>query len=505
MPRVLRRSLGRATGGGIDLRCGASFESAGHPNTYQLVRFRSDHIEYRQFQLDNRPTRRVWHSSDVFSPTFSDAARAASSACGESTEILLQGLRKKLAAFASDYIDAKSRALTPAVMPKLHPLHVEVHIERRAGEHGFSPDYVERLSLEQAVAETNRLLIWGDLGAGKSTLVGMFAEKVNRGGDTTVVLLPAAELLPAPSAGLDLLARVSRFVHWSSFPEREGFDLRDGVLFGTDETVIIIDGLDEVDNKSARRILGAGALQTLPSSFPRLRVVATSRAVSNEYGLGPEWSGATTATLLEDERLALFTSIAAASGLVGQEAETEAKSVHGRIRADAVLEEAARSPMALRLLYQELRGSGARRDRSLGEMLYRLLLQRLQDWEEADVAKRSPTGALCEALPGAESRLELLSALANEMLGEMSVSVERAHALLRSAPLLQSASEAAKTQALKFLEWTNLVRITNDRVEFALRPLLEVACAPFILEKLRRGGAVLHEAGRAAIHRDREP
>lgn len=125
-------------------------------------------------------------------------------------------------------------------------------------------------------------------------------------------------------------------------------------------------------------------------------------------------------------------------------------------------------------------------------MLYRLLLQRLQYWEEADTAKRSPTSALCEALPSAESRLELLSALAHEMLGESPVSVERAQALLRSAPILQSASEPAKAQALNFLEWTNLVRIANDRVDFALRPLREVACAHFVLEKLRRGEVVPH-------------
>jgi polynucleotide 5'-kinase involved in rRNA processing len=67
--------------------------------------------------------------------------------------------------------------LTPAVTPELHPLHVEIYVEQKGGEHRSRLDYVDRLSLEQAVADTNRLLIWGDLGAGKSTLVGMFAER----------------------------------------------------------------------------------------------------------------------------------------------------------------------------------------------------------------------------------------------------------------------------------------------------------------------------------------
>lgn len=499
------RPHGRVSGGGIKLGCGASFAGAGHPNTYQLVRFCSDHIEYRNFQLENPSFRRAWRSSDVSSATYSDAARTTDTQRGEPAKILLQELRKKLAAFASSYIDEKSRALTPEALPKLHPLHVEVRVHRAAGEPRSTAESFERLSLEQAVADATRLLIWGDLGAGKSTLVGMFTEQANRDGDATVVLVPAGALLPAPATGLELLNRVSGFVHASLFPEREGFDLRKELLAGADETVIVVDGLDEIDNKSARRILSA--LGALPSSFPRLRVVATSREVGNEYGLGSEWSAATTATLLDDERLALLTSIAAASGLSTKEAETEAKSVLGRIRADAVLEEAARSPMALRLLHQELRRAAARRDRSLGEMLYRLLVQRLQ-WEEADTAKRCLTTALCEALPSAEARLALLSTLAHGMIGEGTLSVERARAILRSAPVLRAAPEPAKAQALSFLEWTNLVRVANDRVDFALRPLFEVACAPFVLEQLGRGDPIPHRHWRmvafaAAIARGR--
>ena len=95
-------------------------------------------------------------------------------------------------------------------------------------------------------------------------------------------------------------------------------------------------------------------------------------------------------------------------------------------------------------MYQELRGSESNRDRSLGEMLYRLLNERLLHWEDADEEKGRPTLALCETLPEAQARLELLSALAIAIHDDGPVSVERAKALLRAAPALYSAPEAAK-------------------------------------------------------------
>jgi hypothetical protein len=51
--------------------------------------------------------------------------------------------------------------------------------------------------------------------------------------------------------------------------------------------------------------------------------------------------------------------------------------------------------------------------------------------------------------------------------------------------VLSAASEPAKAEALRFFEWTNLLAIANDRVDFALRRLLEAACAPRVLGQLR--------------------
>jgi predicted MPP superfamily phosphohydrolase len=482
------RQHGRVTGGGIDLRCGASFAKAGHPNTYQLVRFRRNEIEYRQFELEDRPTDRRWRSSGVESARFSDSASDPDSEDERASRIHQAELRARLATYATQYLESKSRALSPDLQPRLQPLRVESRVVRDHKGRGPGPEFVERMPLEQAIADAPRLLVWGDLGTGKSTIVGMFAEKVNRDADATAVLIPAAHLVPIPSTGGELLQRASSFVRETLFADREVLDLREEILNSTSNTVLIVDGLDEIENKAARRILAA--LESLSESLPRLRVVATSRAVSREYQLGANWRGVTMASLLEEDRRALLIDVASAAGFSGDKAEAEATLVLRRIDADETLREAAQSPMALRLLYRELRSSTDDGHRTLGEMLHRLLDERLLHWEDADEKKGKPTQAFCDALPGVQGRRDLLALIAIAIHAEGPISIERAEFLIRSASVLNATSEVVKGQALKFFEWTNLIVIANGRVDFALRPLLEIACAPAVLDRLGRGDSV---------------
>lgn len=476
-------------GGGIELRCGASFADAAHPNTFQLIRLQQEHIEYRQFEWIHRASETRWRSRDVTAVRLSDAVREAKPETTRKHSI--EDAKLKLASFAQDYVSKKSRALSPSAMPALTPLYVERRIQQRTTYGIIQSEQTERLSLELAISETSRLLVWGDLGAGKSTLVGTYVQQANRDLDTIAILVPAANLVPIPSAPLEFLATVSAFVRAMILPHVERFDVRNILLEERSQVVFVIDGLDEIDNRSARRLLGA--LDQLLASFSRVRLVVTSRAVGNEYFLNPEWLEVTMSALSDEERLPLLINVALANGVLSMDAESLARSVLSRIRGDAVLSEAARSPMELRLLFQELRTMDTEPGKSLGAMLYTLLLQRLQKWEDADASKQNPTPAFCEALPSAESRLEALSAIATAILFETSISVTRADAILRLAPVLMPHPESAKTQALAFFEWTNIVQVVNERVEFGLRPLFEIACAAGTFQALRDGKEIPSE------------
>lgn len=472
------RPHARATGGGIELRCGASFAGAGHPNTYQLIRFRDDRIEYRQVELENRPGRREWRSSQARSVRLSDDADDDD----RPARLRREALRERLARHARTCVEAKSRALTPGLEPAIQPLFVELRVDDKRGR---SEDEVERLTLSEAVVGVPRLLVWGDLGTGKSTLVATFAEHANR--DTTAVLVPAAAVAPPAGTAAGLLDQVSEFLLAQLFPDRDTFDFRAEVLADDGDTFLILDGLDEVAERDARNLLGL--LQQLSEAIPRLRVIATSRAVSRSYQLHPSWENATVSSFTREERRELVLAIAVAEGLDPENAERAASDVLRHIDGDEVLAAAARAPIALRLLYRQLRVA-EQASVTLGEMFQRLLDERLERWELADVQKGVPTAAFCAAVPGVYARRELLGLLAFEIYATGALTIERAQLLLRTAPVLSAASEPAKAEALRFFEWTNLLVIANDRVDFALRPLLEAACAPCVLEQLRTRGGI---------------
>ena len=472
----------RAKGGGIVLGCGATFASSGHPNQYQLIRFKTDQLEFRRIKYINEAPTLGWKALDVESVLYSDSG--VSSAPSSTAEFLsIASIQERLGRHARDYALMKSKALTPGALPEITPLMVETGVTPAPQEH--QSDAVERLPLAQVLADTRRIMIWGDLGTGKSTLVASLVDELNRTLNKVAILLPATSLLPflgkAPQPlSADAISSCLRRLH---FQETPAFDIVHTVVGRVDETVIVVDGLDEISAKAARQILQG--LDALPSSFARVRTIATSRHVPDDYAMGSDWVPVSTARLNDEERRAILCAAASASGLHGKTAVQSSEGVFRRIAEDALLDEVATSPLALRLLYRRLTRTPNSEDLSLPVLLQGLLIERLHNWEHAD-AKENPAPAFCEAVPSAEGRATLLSALASNMAEATGVEHTRALACLRAHPLLSSSSEKARIQALEFFQWTGLIRLSDDHVEFALRPLFEIAQVPDMLDRLRK-------------------
>ncbi len=473
---------GRAPGGGIVLGCGATFANAGHPNQYQLIRFKADRIEYRRSQYDKHPLEQRWTSKDVDAALYSD--RPASDH-DPRTRPTLAELQERCARHARDYVLAKSKALTPGSAPEITPLLVSRTTTSTAQELAAMP---QRLELRALLRETNRAIIWGDLGTGKSTLVGRLTEGSNRLPGTLAVLFVASNLaLFLVDDGRPLsVDAISKCLRASLVQEAPTFDFATSAALA-DETILVVDGLDEVKPRIARRILAG--LDVLPSSFPRLRVVATSRQVPDEYTLGQDWASVSMASLTEAERVEILRATATASGLEVPAAAQMAKDTYRQITADAVLDEIAVSPLALRLVFRQLTKGVAGDETSLAELLQGLLDERLHGWEHAD-AKQNPAELFCAAVPTVNGRAQLLSALAGVMDSSGGVEVRRALDCLQTHPVLVAQSGPVQEQALAFFQWTGLIVSSNDRIEFALRPLFEVARVPGVRALLAGTGEV---------------
>lgn len=82
-------------------------------------------------------------------------------------------------------LEAKSRAVKPyGKLPDFVDLSVDLHVRGQKvsfnskQEIQLEANRIVETSLVQAVTQDRRILLLGDLGTGKSTLAGMFVEKV---------------------------------------------------------------------------------------------------------------------------------------------------------------------------------------------------------------------------------------------------------------------------------------------------------------------------------------
>ena len=471
---------GRAKGGAIEISCGATFKAAGHPNQFQLIRFKTDQIEYRQFVYEKKPSDFRWKAQDVRSALYSDTGTVGPRR-RISPLLSIEAAQERLERHARDYSFLKSNALTPTVHPDLIPLKVE----RRDSAGKASLEPAERVSLEEILADGRRVLLWGDLGTGKSTAVASLVENVNQDAGKIGILITACGLLPfMPEAPQPLsIDAISSFLCHRLFQDVPPFAALRAVIDEADETVLVVDGLDEVSPKAARQIVQG--LDAIPAAFPRVRVVATSRQVADVYPIGSDWLSVFMARLTSTERRAILDAAALASGLPKEDARRSAKAVSQQIAQDALLDEVATSPLALRLLYRRLAAASKHAEVSLADLLYSLLVERLEKWEGAD-GKTNPAPEFCQAVPSAEQRASVLSALASGMDGANSTTRIRAHGCLGAHLLLAPLPDVVTRQALEFFAWAGLVQIFDDNVEFSLRPLFEIAQAPSVLERLQK-------------------
>ncbi|MGW3524454.1 NACHT domain-containing protein [Streptomyces olivaceus] len=147
------------------------------------------------------------------------------------------------------------------------------------GEHA-EPERTVRLPAEDALLTHDRVLLRGDAGSGKTTLVQWLAVTTSRDGDRIPYVLPLrtlvrADTLPAPAAFLTAVG--------CPLAPPEGWAER---VLGAGRGLVLVDGLDEIP--AADRHRARYWLLALVRAFPGNRWLLTSRPTA----VRPDWLAA---------------------------------------------------------------------------------------------------------------------------------------------------------------------------------------------------------------------
>jgi hypothetical protein len=467
---------------------GATYVGSDYNNSFQILRLQGNSLDYRAFVFD--PRKRNWMSAGEAKHRHLGSP-AISSGLDTPAPAPIEDWRSKAAGDARRVRDSKSRAASPS--GNLPPLIQRGVTILRVETKGLSPeqakvsDRSESFPLYNAIRTSpgRKVLLLGDIGSGKSTLVCEFVERSLSESPTSLAfIVPATSLSVSPNLTLKaLLGQVSAYFSEEIAPTSDALNIQAVLGQGT-EVTLAIDGLDEMSVSSASLLLSK--LGTATEHWSNLQIVATSRPIELQGIDYQTWNVLSTLSVNAAERLELLQNELTSLGSTRNIYE-EAEELESQIARSETVSALFSSPLTIRLFTPVLRKSGVSATVTLGELLLDVLNERLSGWNQRDL-KPHQFSALEAALPSPDSRLRLLgealASIPEESDTRRDVFISRFEA---SSTL--AANPAKGSVAKEAFDSLVLAGILSNAsvVSFPLQAFREMCVAYWLVQKLDDG------------------
>lgn len=476
-------------------RAGAVNAGANYPNNVNLIRLSQEGFELRTLEYNPADAGSPWDKSSTAKLyTWANTAEPKEESKNSNENLLpktpLNILRERAVNYAAEVIINKSRQIKPhGNLPEQISLRVALKPESESNIDPFASDStlekskLSCLPIDEAVFRSRLTLLFGDLGSGKSTLLAKLAKIIDDHVPNCLQFFIPASLLKVEDvdgAG-KLIELINGFI---------ANDLNAGdywsfkrIIDDGYELFLLVDGLDEVDKKSAIHL--TRLLANLPEVYSNITVVLSSR-FSEMVGVNFErWQVCQVLPVDSDQKEELFKNEALSQGSKESDAVPIASRVKSMLENNPPLNAIANSPLAVRLLYPSLiTETASLRERTLGDLLHDLLLQRLGEWAEKDL-KATPLSEFEDVFPCPENRASLLGELAFQVLDSGNLSRVEATAIIKryvpeSKRLL---ADLIAKQFLSFLEDAGIIA-GMEQINFIYQPLTQIAAGVYLAENL---------------------
>jgi predicted phosphodiesterase len=458
------------------VKAGSTSLNKNYSNNVNLIRLKENSFEIKYVNYCPQDVEHHWVVSLEKREHFWNADLKSNKTCRNISDTNINDLREKVEIYSRNLLENKLRQIKiEGVLPNTILRNVE-YLKR--DEKGKITEKTETISLEEIISVEKRVIVQGDLGAGKSTILAQSALLLlDENADCVPILVPAKELAVYNDGTVaSVLEGIIQFLIKQLLIEIPSIDK---IVECAERVYLLVDGLDEVNKNEQESLMRI--LEQVPSFKHHIVVVLSTRTTEAVEYHKDNWFRCMLRGLQQQEILQIIRNEAIADQKEG-ESEIYAKKYLKKINQNPMIRLVANTPLAVRMLYHVIKNNEDVENYTIGDLLDMLLEERIKYWDEKN-GRNIQDDLFEQTFRTLDEKKNFIGYLAYQ-INQGKVTRKKLELLLRDYLKSQINTGLLVEQALFKLNKNGMVIEQNGDIAFTYRPLEQIAMGNYIAEQI---------------------
>lgn len=466
------------------IRAGATSINREYPNNINIIKIVENAIELKHISYDQQRVEQLWKVSDDFS-TYTWENVKDDKDISEPVSCDMDLLRQKERLYAREILNGKLRQVkTGANLPETILRDVVIDSDQKRHEQERDKENSEKnreVRLLDVVLAERRVVICGELGAGKSTILSQAVLEMLDNNTTSLPILISAKELAEENDGKtgSVLQQICNFMQQQLLVTVSSVG---EMLDCVDQCYLFVDGLDEVDKRQQEPLMRV--LEQISLMENRISIILSTRSTETIEYHRDNWTQCSLGRLHQQEILRILENEAKTEE-DGEGATTRAKQYFNKINNNPMVQLVATTPLAVRLLYYIMRKNIEIDEYTIGDLLNTLLEERISYWDAKNTSE--VTGEEFERnFPTVDAKKNYIGYLAYCAEKEK-ITRKKLELMLEQGMHIQNDLGLVAEQTISKLQRNGMTTEVDGGIVFTYRPLAQIAMGIYMADKIIKG------------------
>lgn len=466
------------------IRAGATSINREYPNNINIIKIVENAIELKHISYDQQRVEQLWKVSDDFS-TYTWENVKDDKDISEPVSCDMDLLRQKERLYAWEILNGKLRQVkTGANLPETILRDVVIDSDQKRHEQERDKENSEKnreVRLLDVVLAERRVVICGELGAGKSTILSQAVLEMLDNNTTSLPILISAKELAEENDGKtgSVLQQICNFMQQQLLVTVSSVG---EMLDCVDQCYLFVDGLDEVDKRQQEPLMRV--LEQISLMENRISIILSTRSTETIEYHRDNWTQCSLGRLHQQEILRILENEAKTEE-DGEGATTRAKQYFNKINNNPMVQLVATTPLAVRLLYYIMRKNIEIDEYTIGDLLNTLLEERISYWDAKNTSE--VTGEEFERnFPTVDAKKNYIGYLAYCAEKEK-ITRKKLELMLEQGMHIQNDLGLVAEQTISKLQRNGMTTEVDGGIVFTYRPLAQIAMGIYMADKIIKG------------------